>query len=518
MHIVFLNRTLPAFHGSDKLSKALNPLQQRIIFVAEALARQGHEVSVFCQGTSSGLCVNQVYYRALPQLARYSRQNSLDYFIVVDDESALKLGIPSRFTLAWVHQDFTFLLEEAFDLRARLSDLFCNRSDKIIALTRLHAEQLTQCFNFHAEHVIVLEDETSFTEKRVGQLWFDMLSTLVSSRGKSLPYTSAYKEPIISVIIPTYNRSRNLFYCLKALTEQTEVAFEVIVCDDGSTDDTQAVAYSFRDRLNLRYRWQADEGFRAAEARNLGIRLARGKYLVFLDSDVIVPSTFLSAHRQALEENPGTVVNSYVYRMTSEWDEDLGLAPEVYIPKHQDILKPDSRDRYQLFERGAPVEEAYFLDSNAMSVSRKDMDKLGAFDSEFVGWGHEDTELGYRVSQQGMTLKLIKDGALAYHQYHYVSGNKEAERAANWLRLTQKYGITRWYHPLWELCISTDLILVDKNAELNPLQPVTGRWVIKTGSTFSTLPQPLVLEISDGILTGIRTSAEAEVVSLTENS
>ena len=322
----------------------------------------------------------------------------------------------------------------------------------------------------------------------------------------------------MSVIIPTYNRSRNLYHCLSALTEQTESAFEVIVCDDGSTDDTQAVVASFSDRLNLRYRWQPDEGFRAAEARNLGVRLARGKFLVFLDSDVIVPSTFLKAHREALETYPGTVVNSYVYRMTAERDDDLGLAPEVYIPKHRDILKPDSRDRYQLFERKEPVEEAYFLDSNAMSVSRKDMDKLGAFDASFVGWGHEDTELGYRVSQQGMALMLIKADAVAYHQYHYISEAKEAERANNWQRLTQKYGITRWYHPLWELSVTTPLTLVDKSTPLNTFSPITGRWVLKTGASFSVLPQPLFLEVSEGVLTAIEVSSGANYGATTENS
>ncbi len=725
MHIVFLNRTLSAFDGSDRDIKPLSPVQLRIIFVAEALALQGHEVSVFCQGPAATVNIRQVNYRPLPQLARYARQNTLDYFVVTDDESALKLGIQARFTLAWVHQDFAPLLNEAPDLRAKLALLLSERADKVIALSHWHAKRLIQCFTLDIQHVTVLPTDTfatfltppslreaaavnggepkavriaysaaayngleqfvswfprlqsqtscplqlhiyanpqlyalpqkqlasllkgyqtlaeqnisqiifhppmslveraqalaendlwvypqhagqpfSFfpaywmdaeasslelhlaqwagltavcsargaltevlegtgisvpegrnekkfeadflavcltliedaekrsaiasvavesakrnaTEARVGKAWSEMLTGLVSSRGISQTYTTAYREPLISVIIPTYNRSRNLYHCLKALTDQTEEAFEVIVCDDGSTDDTRAVVMDFADRLNLRYRWQPDQGFRAAEARNLGIRLARGKYLVFLDSDVIVPSTFLKAHRQALEQTPGAVVNSYVYRMTAELDEDLGLAPEIYIPRHRDILKPDSRDRYQLFEREGPIDEAYFLDSNAMSLSRKTMDKLGAFDAEFVGWGHEDTELGYRISQQGITFFLIKTDAVAYHQYHYISENKEAERAGNWQRLTQKHGITRWYHPLWELPISMSLTLLNKSSLFNAFESVSGRWVLNTGDSFSILPQPLLLEVSEGVLTGIQQASGAGYGLLIENS
>ena len=92
------------------------------------------------------------------------------------------------------------------------------------------------------------------------------------------------------------------------------------------------------------------------------------------------------------------IVNSYVYRMLVDDDTDLGIPPEEYIPKHRDILKGDTRDRFQLFEREGLVEETYFLDSNAMSMKRDDLIALEGFDDRFVGWGHADTELGYRVS------------------------------------------------------------------------------------------------------------------------
>jgi cellulose synthase/poly-beta-1,6-N-acetylglucosamine synthase-like glycosyltransferase len=94
------------------------------------------------------------------------------------------------------------------------------------------------------------------------------------------------RRPSVSVIIPTYNRTELLRRTLDALTEQSisRDEFEVIVSDDGSTDNTSAVVQSFADRLDVRYCHQQDRGYRVAEARNAGARLASAPILVFLDS------------------------------------------------------------------------------------------------------------------------------------------------------------------------------------------------------------------------------------------
>lgn len=695
MNIVFLNRHQPAFSGRSLHEQPLSPVQARMIYVAEALAGAGHEVSIFCAYTGAGDVFNGVSYQSVRHLTRYARQQSIDFLIVVDDEGALKLGIKARFTLAWVHREFPELWHEAPDKRADLMNTLQQRADKVIVMSQWQAECLHQHLGLEPGHFQVLptdvlplvpfpktspssvieiaysaashnglatmlrlfriledrssqalvlhiymnpqayglstQEETALQDSyadfgipQTGSIhlhqpcaiaerfqaiarhdlwvypheqgqpfafapafWMDAesaclemhgaqaagLPVLVGNRGgvsEHLPgvasaqalleageeakwlsqcltliensehrlvqaqhqldyaaahYTadcivsqwnaffeqcvssrdpqrvvvSAFAEPQISVVIPTYNRARNLRFCLEALTTQTHSAFEVIVCDDGSQDHTREVVADFRERLNLRYRWQEDRGFRAAEARNLGIRLARGKYVVFLDSDVVVGPEFLVCHQQALEAHPQSAVNAYVYRMQAEIDDDLGLPPAEYIPRHRDILKPDSRDRYHLFERGTPIEETYFLDSNAMSMRRKDLDKIGFFDGSFVGWGHEDTELGYRLAQYGMTLVLIKDAATCYHLYHYVSDTKADEKQHNWLRLTQKYGITQWYEPLWELTVLTAVT----GKGLDPEMELSARWSLKTGMAYPVVNNPLTLHVEDGILTRI---------------
>src|ERR1019366_4442788 len=96
-----------------------------------------------------------------------------------------------------------------------------------------------------------------------------------------------------SVIIPTYNAARSLARTLQSLAAvRTPALAEVIVCDDGSSDSTPAVSRDFMPRLPLQYRRQEDVGFRAAAARNLGVRRATGDVLIFIDSDVMLPDGF----------------------------------------------------------------------------------------------------------------------------------------------------------------------------------------------------------------------------------
>jgi glycosyltransferase involved in cell wall biosynthesis len=106
--------------------------------------------------------------------------------------------------------------------------------------------------------------------------------------------------PHVSVIIPTYNRAAMLRECLQSVQVQTYRDFEIIVIDDGSTDDTRATAESF---ARVRYFYQENRG--VAAARNYGIKLARGEYIAFLDSDDLwlpphlqLTVSFLDAHPQ----------------------------------------------------------------------------------------------------------------------------------------------------------------------------------------------------------------------------
>lgn len=91
-------------------------------------------------------------------------------------------------------------------------------------------------------------------------------------------------SPFFSVIIPTYNRADRLKVALDSLVAQTYKLFEVIVCDDGSTDNTRDIANCYRENLQLKYIWEENWGG-PARPRNNGIKEAKGDWICFLDSD-----------------------------------------------------------------------------------------------------------------------------------------------------------------------------------------------------------------------------------------
>lgn len=96
--------------------------------------------------------------------------------------------------------------------------------------------------------------------------------------------TKRTANPLVSVIVPTYNREKQLRRCLDSLVAQTLGEFEVIVCDDGSTDKTATVVEDYVSLLDIVYDYAENFGG-PARPRNRGVRLARAEYVAFLDSD-----------------------------------------------------------------------------------------------------------------------------------------------------------------------------------------------------------------------------------------
>jgi GalNAc5-diNAcBac-PP-undecaprenol beta-1,3-glucosyltransferase len=110
--------------------------------------------------------------------------------------------------------------------------------------------------------------------------------------------------PLFTVVIPTYNRAGFIVETINSVLAQDDTDFEVVVVDDGSTDDTQdVVARSFGHVDKVRYIRQ--ENAERSAARNRGIKEARGEYVLFLDSDDLMRPNHLSALREVIEERPG---------------------------------------------------------------------------------------------------------------------------------------------------------------------------------------------------------------------
>ncbi len=114
------------------------------------------------------------------------------------------------------------------------------------------------------------------------------------------------QKPTISIVIPTYQHAREIGACLESIFKQTFTDYEIIVVNDGSTDNTLEVLKPYESRIQLVT--QENRGGNAA--RNRGFDLSRGDYVIFCDADIVMRPDMLATMLQALKEHPEA---SYAY-------------------------------------------------------------------------------------------------------------------------------------------------------------------------------------------------------------
>jgi glycosyltransferase involved in cell wall biosynthesis len=227
--------------------------------------------------------------------------------------------------------------------------------------------------------------------------------------------------PKISVIIPTYNRLELVREGLESLAQQRAPAtdFEVIVSDDGSSDGTKDVVGSFSGRLDVRYLFQEDEGFRVAAARNAGARAARAPVLAFCDAGTVPGPDFVTGHLRAHAEALGpAAVIGYCYGY-QPFDDLQWHTAELRAHGPAEVLRRHSDDPSFLdarhaefakvdFDCGRMAAPWFLCWSMNFSVRADTFWKAGGFDEAYRSWGGEDTELGFRLFRGGATFSLSR--------------------------------------------------------------------------------------------------------------
>jgi glycosyltransferase involved in cell wall biosynthesis len=208
-------------------------------------------------------------------------------------------------------------------------------------------------------------------------------------------------QPELTVVIPTYNRLDTLRHVVPSLLRSTLRAerYEIVVADSNSNDGTREyLAGVAREYPRVRHFPGPYTG--RAMARNAGIAAARGEIVMFTDADIIASPDLLERHLDHhLRKRDIAVVGMELQVSSLDEYERLRAHPSERRPLH-----PDGRKRLSWL---------YFLTGNA-SVRRSDLVRLGAFDENFTGYGHEDLELGYRLQKAGITI-VYEPRAIDYH-------------------------------------------------------------------------------------------------------
>jgi glycosyltransferase involved in cell wall biosynthesis len=201
------------------------------------------------------------------------------------------------------------------------------------------------------------------------------------------------KLPIISCIVPVFNGERYLREALESILKQSYQSFEIIVVDDGSTDQTAAVIHHYGEQI--RFLRQANAG--TAAARNLGLSVAEGEFIAFLDADDLWHAAKLERQMARFQAHP-------------ELDYCVAHVQNFWVPE---LIEEEIRFRDHRISKPLPGYTTGTL-----------LARRGFF--EFVGpFSHtikhaDDTDWFLRASEHGAVMELLPD-VLLYRRLHQTN-------------------------------------------------------------------------------------------------
>lgn len=217
-------------------------------------------------------------------------------------------------------------------------------------------------------------------------------------------------KPIISVIIPTYNNAAYLCEAIDSVLAQTYKDFEVIVIDDGSTDNTREMVKKYDGKI--RYLFQENKGVSAA--RNIGIKMAIGDYIALLDDDDSWLTDKLLLQVFAIEANPEIAM---VFTDVEAFDEK-GIVNSSFGRPSNPMLFDKEEFRYKMakttFDDGAVLKGNIYKDllkcnmivPTTALIKKRVFDIVGYFDNNLPV--NQDYDLWIRISKRYPVLYLNK--------------------------------------------------------------------------------------------------------------
>ncbi|HEB13633.1 MAG TPA: glycosyltransferase [candidate division CPR3 bacterium] len=241
--------------------------------------------------------------------------------------------------------------------------------------------------------------------------------------------------PLFTVNMPAFNQAKNLPLIFYALTLQAFEDFEVIVIDDGSSDNTKEVVEEWKKKVKypLRYFWQEDKGNRLPAAENIGLKHAKGKYLININADIIPAPFFKFSLAGQVFPWFGMLVTYAKYV-----DEDTvlaGVRHEVRREIVDEMELEEIKDFFVLEKYFAgtdyraqilpELEKAYppwyLVSGNNMCIPVKALKAVNGWDGDIEGYGYDDWILCCKLYHLGLRFKGLTS-AVGYHIQHREGG------------------------------------------------------------------------------------------------
>jgi len=233
-----------------------------------------------------------------------------------------------------------------------------------------------------------------------------------------------------SLLISTYNWPEALNLCLKSVMRQSVLPAEVLIADDGSTEETREVIGRYMElyRLPIKHIWHEDTGFRLAEIRNKAIAQAETDYIVQIDGDVILDRYFIQDHLRVAEKGcfvrgtRGHVGESYI----KELFESGNIALHAFSKGVQHRF---NTLRWPFLSWVMTKREAKGGDVKGCNLAywKSDFIAVNGYNNALQGWGHEDEEFTIRLVNTGVRRKKIKLCCVQFHIFHPLASRAHEE-------------------------------------------------------------------------------------------
>lgn len=249
----------------------------------------------------------------------------------------------------------------------------------------------------------------------------------------------------ISLVVTTYNNVPFLEMVLKSILRQCVFPREVIVADDGSTEETRLLINRYRILLPvpLIHSWIPDEGFRVAKSRNMAIAKARGEYIVLIDGDMVLTPHFIADHRTLMRKGQFVAgsrarLGEAATRHRCDTRDERIHFWSAGLSRRLVMLRVPGAHRFIKGREGLKNAR-----SCHMAFWREDFIRVNGFEEAFEGWGFEDSEFVQRLYNNGLMRKNAKLMAPAVHLYHVEKSGENKERNRRMLNETIASGKKR---------------------------------------------------------------------------
>jgi len=206
-------------------------------------------------------------------------------------------------------------------------------------------------------------------------------------------------NPQFTVVVPVYNRPDEVDELLLSLTEQTVTNFEVVVVEDGSAQPCEEIVKRYSEKLNIKYFFKPNSG--PGTTRNYGAERSQGEYLIFFDSDCIIPPNYFEVVTKEVVENPVDAFGG------------PDRAHESFTP----VQKAINYSMTSFFTTGGirggkKKMDKFYPRSFNMGIASEVFKKIGGFSAMRFG---EDVDLSLRIVEHGFSTRLFTE-AYVYHK------------------------------------------------------------------------------------------------------